>query len=189
MSYLRKGRCPECRQPHWFRNWVGQFCAKSTDGLNISDFDLLLHRFKRIADRKGERTVEHIMVAEVKVGTEKVGNPQKDSFSVFNAALCSMMPWIGKPIGIKGRPAFIVNGDKKIVWHGVHLCRVPFEESPIVGPFFWDNKLISFDNLRRVINFDNDPNRPSVPLDIDRRHKPGMPAGELFQSPGRFDIE
>ena len=76
MKALRKQSCPTCGQPHWFRHWVGQFCAKSSEGLNVTDFDLLAHRFKNCHDPLGSRRVEHLMVIEVKVADVNVVNTQ-----------------------------------------------------------------------------------------------------------------
>src|ERR1019366_6405143 len=135
MSYIRKKRCPACGEPHWFKDWVGRYCARSQDGLGVTDFDLVFHRFRISRDALGDRGVEHVMVVEVKTKNETLGGPQRDTLSAVNAMFNSMVPVNGKPIGVKSRPGFIRPGAKKLVWHGAHLLRVPAKESAI-GPFF-----------------------------------------------------
>jgi len=177
-GYIRKNRCPQCGEPHWFRSWVGQFCHKSNDGLCVSDFDLMFHRFKQSKDKRGSRDTEHLMVVEVKTGTEKLGVAQRDTLSVFNGTLSTLIPVDGSKIGVESRPGMVRNGKKKIVWHGVHLLRVPKIESK-VGPFFFDNRPIAPSTLAGVLNFDLDSRHPHKPLDIDRRHK-APPPSQLF---------
>lgn len=172
MSYLREKTCPECGKPHWFRFWVGEFCDRSCNGLYVCDYDLQFHRFKSCRDALGCRDVEHLMKVEVKIGDEKLGAAQRDSLSVLNALMNTMVPVNGGPIGVESRPGFIRPGEKKIVWHGVHLLRVPLKKSR-VGPFYWDNKRIDSNTLIKVLNFENDSIETDRPLDIDRRHKAG----------------
>lgn len=167
---IRKSRCPECGQPHWFRYWVADNVPGSKDGICTGDFDMPFHRFSRIVDGRGVRDIEHLMVVEIKTADEKLGAAQRDTLSVFNGALESMVPVDGAPINVKSRPGFILKGDKKIVWHGVHLLRAPAQPCE-VGPFYWDNQRIYSDTLARVLAFEFDPNKPSRRLDIERRHK------------------
>ena len=165
MQYLRK------EQPHWFSAWTGQFCARSCDGLTVGNFDYIFHRFKFPKDKLGQRRIEHLMIVELKTGGEILGNPQRDTLSVANAILDAILPVDGSPIDVKSRPGFIVNGDKKCVWHGIHLLRVPVAPTN-VGPFGWDNKWVLPSNvLIDVLNFVRDPRNPFEFLDIDRRHK------------------
>ncbi len=180
--YLRKGRCKECGEPHWFRDWVGEFCASSRDGLNVSDFDLALHRFKRVTDSLGCRDVEHLMIAEIKTADERLGANQRDTLSVVSGLISTIVPVNGEPINVKSRPGYIIRRDKKVVWHGIHLLRVPARKNNI-GPFFWDNHPVDSHTLSKVLNFDNDWKPPFPPLDIDRRHKSEKKAEDgLFSS-------
>jgi hypothetical protein len=147
--------------------------------MSVGDFDLPFHRFRVVKDGKGNRSVEHFMVVEIKTGEERLGVAQRDSLSVFNALLGEMIPVNGTPIKVRSRPGYIVRGDKKVIWHGVHLLRVPSGPNPY-GPFYWNNRRINHEVLAKVLAFDNDPNHPQQKLDIDRRHKSGvMPT--LFQ--------
>lgn len=181
MSYLRQKRCDKCgRGPHWFKEWIGKYCQSSRNGLNVTDFDECFHRFRRVLDRKGFRDVEHIMVVEVKTSDETLRPNQRDTLSVYNAIFNTLLPVNGDPIEVESRPGFIIPGEKKIVWHGVHLLRVPFEEDHF-GGFVWDNRPISFDNLVAVLNFDNCAANPQKKLDIDRRHKAGDDHPKLWR--------
>jgi len=183
MTYLRRERCPHCGEPHWFRYWIGRQCDKSVDGLSVSDLDLLVHRFRMVTDARGERTVEHIMVVELKTEDESLGKAQRDTLSLFNAALNSVLPVDGAPIGVEARPGFIVPGEKKVIWHGVHLLRVPAQPSE-PGPFFWDNQPLAAETLAAVLSFRHDPREPLRILDVERRHKPADqdPSMPLFDS-------
>ena len=169
-KYIRKEPCAHCGEPHWFRYWVGEHCATPSSGLAVGDFDLTFHKFKNTKDNLGERRVEHIMVVEIKTGCESLGPAQRDTLSVFNGALNEMVPVNGNPIAVHSRPGFIRKGHKKIVWHGVHLLRVP-KELASGCQFFWDNHKIEADVLAEVLEFYRDPNQPDRFLDIDRRHK------------------
>jgi hypothetical protein len=136
------------------------------------DFDLLFHKFKTVQDSIGTRKVEHIMVVEVKTGTEKMTPAAKDSLSVLSGSMSAMIPINGDPINVKSRPGFIRKGEKKIQLHGVHLLRVPYKDSddPI---FIWDGKHhLNGEQLAKVLDFVNDPQCPFKKLDTDRRHKP-----------------
>lgn len=168
--HIRKQRCPACGEPHWFKDWVGRFCAKSKDGLCVSDFDLVFHRFRISKDALGQRDVEHLMVVEVKTENETLGAPQRDTLSAANAIFNAMIPVDGKPIKVQSRPGFIRAGTKKLIWHGAHLLRVPAKESTF-GPFWWDAKPIESGKLIGVLNFELDARHPYNKLDIERRHK------------------
>ncbi len=181
MRHLRNPPCNTCGKPHWFRYWVDEFCARAKDGLSVGDFDMPFHRFKRVSDKLGDRSIEHFMVVEVKIADERLGPAQQDSLSVFNGMLQSLVPVNGAPIGVRARPGFIKKGEKKIVWHGVHLLRVPAMRRNI-GPFYWDNKYVGSDLLRGILNFDRDPNPPHGVLDIDRRHKAKQRQASLFSA-------
>lgn len=172
-AVLRKKTCEACGEPHWFRHWVGQFCENSAQGLNVLDFDLVFHRYREPRDKLGCRKVEHLMVVEVKIANEQLRDNQRDTLSLLGGLLeVGLQKVEGEPINVASRPGFIRPGDKKVVWHGVHLLRVPFRRSNI-GPFFWDNRKIDSNTLIKVLNFANDPHRDRVnkKLDIDRRHK------------------
>lgn len=166
MSYLRKHH-------HWFRHWVGDRCKSSAE-FNVTDGDLLLHRYRRIEDKLGSRDCEDIMLVEIKTGREELRPNQRDTLSVFNQCIEALAPQQTTPIGVKGRTAFIEPGDKKIVWHGVHLLRVPKQRQP-AGPWYWDGQRICTATLIAVLNMDNDPKQPERTLDIHRRHKKAKP--------------
>jgi len=168
--YISKARCRSCGEPHWFRYWVGRNCDRSTSGLCVGDFDLTFHRFWCGPDAIGNRTVEHLMVVEVKVGDERLTPAQHDTLSVFNSALKKIIPISGEPLEIAARPGYIRKGTKKIVWHGIHLLRVPFLENED-GPFFWNNYEINRQFLAEILDFKRDPYHPECKLDINRRHK------------------
>lgn len=158
----------------------------SCDGLNIADFDLLFHRYRWSNDRLGGRGIEHLMVVEIKKGAENLRHNQRDSFSLFAGFLDTMIPVNGEPIGVESRPGFIYPGEKKIIWHGVHLVRVPFEKNNL-GPFQFDNRSVTSDQLIGLLNFELDSRgtRFLRRLDIDRRHK--SPSLEAV-TPGLFQV-
>lgn len=183
MSYIRKQQCPTCNEPNWFRYWVGKHCDKSVSGLAVMDFDLLFHRFRTVDDKIGSRSVEHLMLVEVKVGDEQVGRAQRDTLSVFNGLLMEMVPVNGAPIKVRSRPGYIVPGEKAIKWEGVHLLRIPREPTE-VGPFVWDDRWeLSASQLVKILNFEHDAYEPHKKLDNARRHKAAKPkpAMPLFQ--------
>lgn len=151
---------------------------KSNRGLSVTDFDLVFHRFKRCEDKLGERQVEHMMFVEVKVENEVLGPAQRDTLSVVNGLLLEMVPVNGSPINVKARPGQIIKRDKKIVFHGIHLLRVPASESNGSG-FYWDNKPIDAATLTSVLNIDVDP-FTFKKLDVDRRHKPARKMEECL---------
>jgi len=133
------------------------------------------------------RNVEHLMIVEVKVSREVLRAPQRDSLSVFNGLLSEFIPIDGSPIAVKSRPGFIRPGDKKVVWHGIHICRVPFDYSPD-GPFFWNNAAIYPSDLVAVLNFENDALAPVRRLDIERRHKRTREVSDCMQQQVLFVI-
>jgi hypothetical protein len=171
-EYLRRKQCSKCGQPHWIHYWVGQYCAKSRDGLSVLDSDLKFHRFRRIEDARGWRDVEDVMDVEVKTGSEKLGIAQRDTLSVFNAAIEQMIPVDGEPIHVRARAGYVRPGSKKVVHHGVHLLRVPSTPNPD-GPWYWDNKPVDTKTLIGILNFELDPRNPLRRLDVARRHKAG----------------
>ena len=182
MTYIRKTQCPTCKKPHWFHYWPGTFCDKSVSGLCVTDFDLLFHRFKRSTDRLGTRSIEHLMIIEVKIGDEKLRPPQRDTLSVFNGLLKTFVPVNGRPLLVSSRPGFISKNEKKVIWHGVHLLRVPVEENNL-GPFVFDGHDIPFGTLQGILNFDLNANHPHRKLDIERRHKSSPPPLPLLGGP------
>lgn len=188
MAHIRKNRCRHCGQPHWFRYWIDENCLSGRDGLSVGDVDLYVHRFKRAPTPKyGTRTVECLMFVELKTGLENLGSAQRDSLSVANQAISelgSSMREIARNLDLKSRPGYVVPGEKKVLWFGIHLLRVPYHESPD-GPFYWDNKPIEPHVLTEVINIDRDPDNPAKKLDLDRAHKAFCKDKQL-QLPGEF---
>lgn len=173
-EYLRGRRCEKCGgpiKPCWFQNWVAKHCEKSTKGLNVTDLDVLFHRYKNRTDRIGPYKTEYLMVVEIKTGQEILPKNQRDSLSVFNSTLSSVVPVDGRPIGHESKPGFMIKGEKKVVWLGVHMLRIPIDYTEI-GPFEWDWKPIDAYTLKLVLNFENDPAKPKKKLDIGRRHHP-----------------
>ena len=171
--YIRKEPCSSCGQPHWFRYWVGRNCLAAKNGLSVCDGDLIFHRFKRIGDPLGERDIEHMMMVEVKTGTEELFFAQHDTLSTFSQRLLAMAPPNGRPIGVQSRAGTrFKEGTRKVklLWHGVHLIRVPFTPND-AGPFAWNNKVLDRQTLIDVLNMDRDPRRTDRRLDVDRRHK------------------
>jgi len=168
--YLRKPRCEHCGEPHWFNYWVGTYCA-SSQTLSVGNLDMVFHLYREVVDKLGLRTVEHLMVVELKTGDETLKGAQRDTLSVFNAAMETIIPVNGKPIHVQSKPGYVHKGRKKIVWHGVHLCRTPRARSD-EGPFYWDNRQIDRTMLADVLSFRRDSRWPYRLLDIGRRHKP-----------------
>lgn len=119
------------------------------------------------------------MLVEVKTGDERLYPAQKDTLSAFAAAIDEALRLRETPIKVPSRPSYIVPGEKKIVWHGAHLLRVPpaYQQQ---GPFFWDLAEIDKETLVKVLSMDNDPRSPEKKLDIDRRHKAAKPNDQEF---------
>jgi hypothetical protein len=115
------------------------------------------------------------MVVEIKRIDEQLRAPQRDTLSVFNSALEGILPIDGKPLNVKSRSGMIVKGKRKVVWHGIHMVRVPNQRAPL-GPFWFDNRPCPSGTLIKLLDFDVDCNiwrktGKLFMLDIDRRHK------------------
>jgi hypothetical protein len=144
----------------------------------VTDVDLVFHRFEIIRDGLGCRKIDQLMMVELKTEDERITPPQKDTLGVLNGLLSQMIPVDGTPIGVEARPSFILNRDRKVIWRGIHLLRVPGEQSDD-GPFYWDHHEISRPMLIQILNFEVLPWRPHRKIDDLRRHKNSECAEQL----------
>lgn len=191
-TFNEKCRCPNCGYEHTletdFERWMRNESRLSSiqDGIVRYDLDILLHRYKFSADRKGDRLIQCMMFVEVKTFMATPTAAQVDTLSMLNQVLRNRKP------NMHGAPRRQIDGqisrvysklnrrNVKLFLFGGHLLQLDDTTPENSSRMLWDNRDVGVADLIGLLRFEQDPDHPSRKLDIRRRSGPFAMQSRLF---------
>jgi hypothetical protein len=179
----------ESPMERWIRNHP---LLDSSNGIVRFDVDILLHRFKVLADAKGERNIEFMMFIEVKTHSADLTKSQRDTLGLLNQVLRNRRQnMYAKPRRqIDGQPALIYSTAKgkriPLRLLGGHLLQLSGSDPENSEWMKWDYKPIELVVLIELMLFDRDPdNLKARKSDWMRRRS--NPFATIPKNPKLFD--
>jgi hypothetical protein len=143
----------------YFSDWLlcNQRLDAETYGLSIMDIDWIVHRCKVASDKNGERTVQHLMILEVKCCDASLQFAQSDTKNALHGLF-------------KKRIRHRSRKNRIIIYCGYHVLTFsgygPLDSKSIR----WDGKEITVDQLEKLIRFELDANTLRSRDLTERRH-------------------
>lgn len=191
-TFNEKIRCVSCGNEQtaetdferWMRNQRDLDSVE--EGIVRFDLDVLIHKYKNVADRKGDRQIQCMMFVEVKTFMANPSESQRDTLSLLNNVLRNRMKNIHK------LPRSQMGGQPRKVWSqaknrevtlylfGGHLLQLDGTDPSNSSMILWDFKPITASGLIELLRFERDPDNPDKLLDIRRRSRPFAQMPTLF---------
>jgi hypothetical protein len=191
-TFNEKVRCQDCGHEQtaesdferWMRNC--QELDSKSEGIVRFDLDILLHKYKNVQDKKGDRTIQCMMFVEVKTRMAQPSDSQRDTLSLLNNVMRNRVQNMHssprKQMG--GQPRKVYSQQSKsevaLFLFGGHLLRIDGTSPTNSKKMLWDNKEVNLLQLVELLRFDRDPDNPSKMLDIRRRSRPFAKMPLLF---------
>lgn len=136
-----------------FEDWLRK--KKELDSvvqrLSISNSDFWIHQYRSHHDRVGDRTVDNIMLVEVKTEGADIPFAQRDTLILVNQLLRRSSDNRYKILkDMKG-------GRRLVQCFGVHLLQLSSDRPDNSAVIRWDRTVVDEDTLVRVIRFELNP--------------------------------
>ena len=178
----------ESPMERWIRNHP---MLDSKNGIVRFDIDILLHRYKTMGDRKGNRIVEFMMFIEVKTFGAELSMSQQDTLSLLNQVLRNRKKNMhSKPrMQVGEQPGLLYSRakhtDVPLRLLGGHLLQLDKSSPDDSAWMKWDNKTIDQATLVDLMLFDRDPDR----LNADKKdwmRRRSQPFAKMGKPPELF---
>lgn len=151
----------------WYRSHRGAGrILSSAEGNNVCDLDYIIHR-SSIRDARGikDKTVQYLMILEVKTHNSEVTESQRDTLWILDQLLITQE----RPSKCRNNGRFTgvhnvrnvystFNGKRiQIICYGVHRLKMSGTCPASSARMYWDNKLIDIRTLETVLSFELNP--------------------------------
>ncbi len=136
-------------------------------GLSIHDVDWLIHQFKVAEDKNGERSLNNLMIIEEKRFGASSTFAQRDTLKVLDGLLT------GRYQDSKAARFRVTNerGRKVLVrYYGLHTLQFSHSGPQDSSEIKWDDRLITTDQLTKLIRFEIHPRTLRLRDTTERRH-------------------
>lgn len=119
--------------------------------LSISNSDFWIHQFRSHRDRVGERSIDNIMLVEVKTDGADIPFAQRDTLILVNQLL-------RRSSNNRYKVLKDMKGLRRLVQcFGVHLLQLSSDRPDNSDLIRWDRVAVTEDMLIRIIRFDLNP--------------------------------
>lgn len=178
-------RCQHCNgitteespMERWIRN---NPLLSSSNGIVRYDIDILLHRYKTVADLKGDREIEFMMFVEVKTFNANLTLAQRDTLGLLNQVLRNRRKnkhsSPRRQMGGQPLTNYSIAKQRRIPLRlfGGHLLQLSGAAPDTSDNMRWDGKNIDLQTLVELMMFDRDPDNLNANKEdwLRRRSKP-----------------
>jgi hypothetical protein len=148
-----------------FRKWVQENPRLDSvrNGLVVTDFDLLFHKYKTHTDKISTRSVQHMMVVEYKRHGAKLPPTQRDTLGMFHQIFRARRRVVKSPL---------TGCEVTLRFWGVHVLRFEGESPNDSKWMIWDKQKINLYDLEQLLRFEINPFN-LMPIADRRHHKLG----------------
>lgn len=161
----------------WLRNH--QELDSIVQRLSISNSDFWIHQYRSHTDRVGERTVDNIMLVEVKIENADIPFAQRDTLILVNQLL-------RRSSDNRYKVLKDTRGSRRLVQcFGVHLLQLSSDRPDNSAAIRWDRVGIDEETLVRLLRFELNPY--SLEPRSERRHHILPPRGFPLFEKGSYD--
>lgn len=135
------------------------------EGMALSDFDMVLHRYKTHQDKIGTRDIQCMMLLEYKRYAAPLPPSQRDTLGIFHQMFDRRMR--------KRVKSPMTGGMVLVNYYGVHVLRMSGGTPHTSEWIEWDRRRIDINKLFLLMRMDLSPFFPFRPITHRRHHRVG----------------